>query len=419
MQPNLKEEARKLMLKNFKDSGYLYITPSPTYHFQFRWDSAKHAIICKALGLDHLAKNEIRSLLSYMQKDGFIPNIIFHEPTTFEAKPKRFLHKIYNGLLFERQLFKCKNYSSYTQPPLEAMAVEKINDEKFTKEVIDKLIKAYLYFYKYRDSDADLLVEVYHPHETGRDGDAVFDSLMKFKRLNRYYLTHILDVFLLDLKYKKLGWDYSKIAKQTNFVVEDVMFNVFCVTGLYAIARMLKRIGRNGNRYRKLARKAENAIYELMWDKQDGLFYCLNKENEKIKVKSITCLFPLLLPNISKEKVYALVKSIKKHFLTPYPLSSLAMTEKEFRPGWNFFYSIWRGPVWIDMNYFIVNGLKLQYKRFKDEKLKKLAMYISEKTKEMLLKNKTSGYFRECYNAFNGKGLRVSNFGWSCLGVLL
>lgn len=416
MEVSIKKEAIKLMLNNFKETGYQYICPSPTYHFQFRWDSAKHAIICKALGLDALAKNEINKLLNAMHKNGFIPNIIYHKPIKYEIKLKRTRARL--SILFERYLFKNKKESNYTQPPLEALAVKEINDEKFTKRVINKIIKAYLYFYKYRDFDKDFLVEIYHPHETGRDADPLFDSLMRFKGLNRYYLIHLLDVYLLNFKYKRLNWDYNKIARNTNFFVEDVMFNVFYVVGIYSIARLLKKLRKNYKKYHKIAENAENAIYQLMWDKKDGLFYALDRYNKKIKIKSVSCLFPLLLPNISKDKVDALIKTIKKYFLTPYPLSSIAKTEKEFRPGWNFFYSIWRGPVWVDMNYFIIKGLEFQYRRFKNKKIKLLSEYLAKKTKEMIRKNNPN-YFRECYDAFNGKGLRMKNFGWSCLGALL
>jgi neutral trehalase len=65
---------------------------------------------------------------------------------------------------------------------------------------------------------------------------------------------------------------------------------------------------------------------------------------------------------------------------------------------------LWRGPTWINTNWFIVKGLRKHgYEREADK--------IVERMVEMVQREG----FKEYYNPETGEGYRRENFGWSTL----
>ena len=96
-----------------------------------------------------------------------------------------------------------------------------------------------------------------------------------------------------------------------------------------------------------------------------------------------------------------------EEFWTDFPFPSLAKNDPEFDPNHGF-YCNWRGPVWIDMNWYIIKGLvKHGYHG--------IAKEVSQKTENMIEKED----FREFYNPLSGQGLRQATrgFGSSTLVV--
>ena len=87
----------------------------------------------------------------------------------------------------------------------------------------------------------------------------------------------------------------------------------------------------------------------------------------------------------------------KKHNQTKkYILSSIKPNYKKFEEK-----RYWRGPVWINCNWIIYQGLK--------NKDKKFANKIKEKTINLIKKN---GFF-EYYSFKTGKAFGASNFSWT------
>ena len=87
---------------------------------------------------------------------------------------------------------------------------------------------------------------------------------------------------------------------------------------------------------------------------------------------------------------------------------------------------IWRGPSWVNTNYYIVRGLLKQIERLENgelgsdvhnllERMVRLAYKIASDSVKLV---KQSG-FREFYHPKTGEGYRVKNFGWSTLVVFL
>lgn len=398
---DLREKARELMLNNYRATGQKYICPNwPHYQDQWLWDSCFHAIICSELGLTELAKNEIDKLLKWQRPDGWIPHQIYL--SSREKRPRRFE--------LERLFYKKEHnpfHTSITQPPVLAQAVEAINDPVWRKDKLPYLAKFYGYFAEKQDPDKDGLVSICYPCESGRDSSPEFD-LINLGIPGLSMLGTVLIWYLFNLpKYKKLNWDLEKIWPKNLFNVEDLMFHCIWVDGLRALIRLLG--SGPDDPLSRLADSAENAVYQLCWDEKDKIFYSLNSKNRKIKRLTVSNLFPLILDNIPAHMSQAVVEHLTnpREFWTPYPIPSTALTDREFNIK-SAFYPNWRGPVWINMNWFILRGLVKH--GYVD-----IAKELAGKTIQMV---EREGFW-EYYNPLNGKGLRreTKNFGWSALVV--
>ncbi len=90
-----------------------------------------------------------------------------------------------------------------------------------------------------------------------------------------------------------------------------------------------------------------------------------------------------------------------KEFATRYPVPTVSIDTPLINPD-----EYWRGNTWININWFIVQGLIRRG-------FKTIARKLINRTLSLVRK---SG-FREYYNPFNGKGLGAINFGWSTLSL--
>ena len=94
-------------------------------------------------------------------------------------------------------------------------------------------------------------------------------------------------------------------------------------------------------------------------------------------------------------------------FSTFIPFPTVAADDPAYMTGY------WRGPVWLDQAYFAIQGLKkYQYD------------IRAAKYSDMLI-NRIDGFInsplpiRENYDPRNGEGLKVNNFSWSAVHLLL
>ena len=92
-----------------------------------------------------------------------------------------------------------------------------------------------------------------------------------------------------------------------------------------------------------------------------------------------------------------------EHFWLPYPLPSVPASDPKFMPG-NPRGFIWRGPSWVNTNWFLSHALRRHG-------YPELANTIKAKTHEAV---EMSG-FREYYQPYTGEGLGARDFGWTTL----
>jgi glycogen debranching enzyme len=132
-----------------------------------------------------------------------------------------------------------------------------------------------------------------------------------------------------------------------------------------------------------------------------------NGKSKQISINTISSLLPLMLdiPTDIKDRLIEHLLD-KTEYWSNYPIPTVSMTEKMFDPTDKKL--LWRGPTWINTNFFIWLGLK-KHKEYK------IADKIAKKSVELVQK---SGY-REFYNPITGIGGGAKNFGWSTLVIIM
>ncbi|MFW9852558.1 MAG: trehalase family glycosidase, partial [Candidatus Thorarchaeota archaeon] len=191
-----------------------------------------------------------------------------------------------------------------------------------------------------------------------------------------------------------------------------VLTNSLLAWGMEAFANLLEEMNRTEGAYelRENVDRIWHSLLRYSWNEKDGLFFNLEMKKggfEQIKVNTISSLIPLLL-DIPSDIKNMLVEHItdKTEYWAKYPIPTVSMTEKSFDPSNNSL--LWRGPTWINTNFFIWLGLR-------KHKENKIADELAKRTNELV---KTSG-FREFYNPLTGKGGGAKKFGWSTLVLLM
>lgn len=429
---------REKMLQRFNLEGVSHTPPSPEhYPHIFLWDSCFSAIVFARYGYVQEAATELLTLVKGQQANGLIPNMqFFPKGRKFDPERPSFMHP--------------KDRSDYTQPPVLALAVQetykallvkgdKSGAQSFLERIYPNLKSFYNYFIDNRQNGADnILIGNIHPHETGRDSDPTFDFIKT--RLQRKgdqtsrltnNVNRVLDygsVLKLNYQLRAKQWNLEEAKKL--FWVNDVMFNCIYVDNLYQMAELAtnNNQAKDAVLFSQKAQQVEKQILTQMWFPEQrtgkGTFLALN-HNKPIDVVSVSNLFPLILPNLHPEQLDSILELLETSFNTPYPIPSVPHDNSNYDPHHGERDRLWRGPTWINMNWYLVErGLRVQAMRKEIQndpnlasRCQQLATYIAQKSHELV----EQGYY-EYYDPENGtpeRGNKTKNFAWSTLADIL
>jgi len=372
---------------------------SVTYPFQWFWDSCFHAIALSHIDLAK-AEAEIKSLLKNQHDDGFVSHVTFWQRDSFEEMVSTYAIA-----------FRSKYLSDEMQPPLLAEAVQAVAQRgrgaEFINEVLPSVRRFYEWLHNVRNPFDDGLIRVVQPDETGLDHSPKWDELMNIQ--DEEHDSWDRGWHSICDPYDKFNRDPKKMIALNRFVVADVMVNVIYIENLRVLAELCLQVKDDAGAAIYIARaaKARDSLEELCWDETDGLYYDVNgKENQKLRVNTFTSLMPLLLADLAPKKVEALMA----HLLNPdeywaeFPIPSTAMNHPTYRPetvGGNL---VWRGPTWINSNWYLARGL-MRHGRVD------LARVIANQS---ILAMRKSG-IREYYNPQNASGRGAPDFSWSTI----
>lgn len=382
------------------DRDYDFVCPSRvTYPFQWFWDSCFHAVV-----LSHLdparAASEIRGLLAHQQDDGFIPHVILWQRERFEEAVATYALRLRTPWL-----------SDQMQPPVLAEALAAVADrggDGFLEEVLPAVTRFYEWCAAVRDPDGDGLIAVLQPDETGLDHSPKFDPELGITTEDHADFTaawhRVAD------PYTDVEGDTQEMFALDHFVVEDVMVNTLYAENLRVLADLLDRVGDPAAAtFRERSRHTARALVDRCFDDRRGLFLDLAGRDERpLTTNTVTSLFPVLLPDLDEGVVDRLVTHLEDpaEYAARYPVPSVAMDEAAFRPGTVGGNLVWRGPTWINANWYLARGL---YRHGRTD----LARTITDSSVALV---EQSG-FREYYDPRTGDGHGAPDFSWSALAL--
>ena len=403
-------EIAKEVLKNNRRSGYTLPTNNKLYPAQWNWDSAFIALGYSYFNIDYAIK-ELETLLTGQWDDGMIPHILFHDND--------------ESYFPNHKTWECGNKipsSGITQPPIIATIVKKIVDQnKLDKgqmkrmETIIKKLKKYLdWFYNYRDTNKIGLVSIIHPWESGLDNSPIWDSPLdkvkieenlKYERRDLNVsksenrpLKKDYDAYITLLnQFKKDKYNPNKIVNGSMFNVIDIGFNSIVIRATKDLIEVAKRFSLNFSDLENKITLSEESLIKFYKEEEQGFFSYDFKNHNLIKVDAISNYFILFADLENKDINNKIISKLKKYnSQREYFFTTVNPKDKTFEET-----RYWRGPVWINTNWIIYQGLLDKDKNFSN--------LIKKKTLE-LLENKK---FHEYYNYKTGECLGANNFSWS------
>ncbi|HVW67226.1 MAG TPA: hypothetical protein VHA78_05895 [Candidatus Peribacteraceae bacterium] len=387
------------------DAYYCYVQPSRSkYPFQWFWDSCFHVFMLCSIGELQLAKRNLWSLFAMQEPNGFVGHMIFWK-RVFPTTP--------SDVLQSRPTFgqMRPHMSALIQPSFAAQALLRIADESKDTEYVQVMlpkIKRYLeWVMQNRDFDGDHLITIISPVESGMDFKPSYDEVLGYKGEGEPDRGLFLKAVRSDMRNFRNRYDLKRVKKARGFLVKDVTVNTAFALDLAAVAEICERIGDpDAQKWRDASAKVTHAIRTLMYDEKDAAFYDLRgPDNHKLRVKTPTIFFPMILPGIPDEMCGKIVERHLHHssaFAAPFPLPSCAMDERQFYAKDTWY--LWRGPTWIFNNWFLHRAfLERGFTEEADALLKTCHALID------------IGGLREYYDPLTGEGEGEEHFTWSGL----
>lgn len=406
------------VLKN-NDTG-VFTKPGPhQYPHQWNWDSA-----LIALGFSHFdiprAQLEIRSLLSGQWLDGMLPHVVYHRvPSDY------FPHSGFWQIESSPQAPGVAT-SGITQPPLLATVIRRMHSRRsmpgFVREVYPALLRWHRWLHTARDADSSGLACIIHPWESGTDDSPRWLKLLAaiqpeavphFQRGDTRYVPaverpHRADyerfIYLIDV-FRNLHYSPTELLAHSPFLVQDILFNAILYRANEDLRALALETGQSSDEIDVWLGRMRTGFDARFWDEHHGMYFDHDvRAGERIPINTASTFLPLFagLPAENQSR-----RLVDEHLLNPgeyAPGGSVhhwVTTTARTEPTWEA-RRYWRGPVWVIMNWFIIEGL--QRYGYDD-----LAVEIRRDTLGLI----DIAGFREYYDPEDGSGCGSGDFSWS------
>jgi len=276
------------------------VAPSKAHYVgAWQWDNYFHALAFRYTDAA-LARDQIEFMLDHQQPDGMIPDAVYDE-----------------GTITQLQI---PVAAAVTKPPIVgwvAMHVfDTTGDEHMLREIYEPLVRWNSWWFGLNDDDSDGIVQYSHPFSSGLDDSPLWDG---------------------------------------GVPVEAVDLNTYLCLQMQALGRMARVLGR-GREAEMWQRKSDTLAERMIqhfYDDKAGLFWS-QKDHQPIHVLTPFSMYPLWTGRMPQKIADRLVAHLHdpRSFWTRYPLPTVAASDAKYDP-----FQMWRGPVWININYIFVEAL--------------------------------------------------------------
>lgn len=367
--------AKLILEKNWTGS---YTKPSQSiYPHQWNWDSG-----FISMGYAHYdqkkAQKEILSLFEHQWPNGMVPQIVFNPLAFGNYFPEPDFWQAPDGRLT----------SGITMPPVHATAclhiyrkaTDRMLAKSFLKTMFPMLLASHQYFYRDRDPDHSGLVYIRHPWESGLDNSPAWDAPMgrikidknRLPPYERKDLMHGVPaeqrpsddeydryVYLVDL-FRRLGYNENDIYRNCPFLIQDVLFNSILCRSNRDLKDIGEILGEDVSQIAEWINLSSKAVSQELWCSDCRKFEPFDLAAvDHIHTATSASFMPLFAGAASDTQAGILYNTINSlsfcalHQGNCFTIPNYDMTKKDFDPK-----NYWRGPVWINVNWMISQGLK-------------------------------------------------------------
>ncbi len=317
----------------------------------WQWDAFFHALAYRYVD-PQLAHDQFRIFFDHQQQDGMVPDCVFDEGLVVRM-----------GYPVDAPV---------TKPPVAGWALwrvyETTGDRDFLDEAYEPLARWQRWWLDHCDTDGDGVCQYDHPFSSGLDDSPLWDLGVPVESpdLNTY----------LCLQAEALG----RIA--------DVLGHPEEAAAWYAQADHLYQ-----------------AMFRHLYDPGSKAFWAqrmVEKGHRCVPTRTVVSLLPMLTGRLPLPVLMSLLDQLldPELFWTPYPVPTVARSDPAHDPE-----RMWRGPVWVNINYLLVDGLLRCGQRGP-------ARELCDRTLEMVAQNTD---IREYYHPQTGTPppQAAPGFGWS------
>lgn len=419
------KQAQSVLNHNWAGS---YTVPAASlYPHQWNWDSGFIAIGYSHYRTDRAIK-EMQNLFNAQWKNGMVPQIVFNRKRLGRYFPEPDFWQT------ELSPYSPEDFltSGITMPPVHAVAALKIYENAEDKEkvktflrwIYPKLMLSHVYLYTERNINGDGLVHIRHPWESGMDNSPTWDSVLdridlsqaaipEYRRkdtergvsadmrpTNKYYDYF---VYLLEL-FKKTGYDEKEIAEESPYLISCPLFNAVLCASNEALIKISDILNEPWHEIQQWYDLTAGSMRKKLYHGEHGIFGAFDIRAEKLlELVTASGFMPLFGGAASTKQAARIYEYLNSksfcalHQGNCFTIPSYDTQREDFRRE-----NYWRGPVWININWMLVQGLR----RYGfTQKADSLAHHILELPMRF-------GFY-EYFDSFNGRGYGSAEFSWT------
>jgi hypothetical protein len=407
-----------------------FTKPAPSlYPHQWSWDAAFIAI-GRARYDQPRAESELRALFEGQWRNGLVPHIVF-DPGATGYFPGPDVWRI-AGHPFAPQ---ARAASGIVQPPVHATAALHIyrhapdaeRARAFLAELFPKLRDWQAYLYRERDPRGEGLAYIRHPWESGMDNSPLWDAaLARFQPRReqlpafvRKDIAHVAEadrptdadyeryIYLVTL-FADRAYDEARIRADCPFLIQDVLFNTLLCQAGRDLAEIARVLGKDGGPFEDQAAQTARALDSKLWDEQDGIYLDYDLvASAPIRAHVSGGFAPLFAGIPNAERALRLYEYLNSGAFCPldgacYPVPSNSRRAADYSPN-----RYWRGPVWIQINWLLMHGLR----RYG------YGAYAARLRRAIVELARDHGFY-EYFNPATGRGHGTGQFSWTAALLL-
>ena len=408
-------------------NGEYTIPAAGLYPHQWNWDSGFIAI-----GYSHYqtdwAIRELTHLFNAQWANGMVPQIVFNRQRLGSYFPEPDFWQIERSPNAPKGLLT----SGITMPPIHAFAALRIYENAknpdavrpFLDWIFPRLLKLHRYLYRERDPERIGLVYIRHPWESGMDNSPMWDKVLsridprsvKIPRYERLDLSSGVKaderpggidydrfVYLVDI-FRRLAYDEKAIKKESPYLIYGPLFNSILSASNEALIGLADIIGRDKKEIELWHDQTKLAIQEKLYHEERSIFDFYDLvENRRLEGDTAAGFLPLFGGAATKAQAARLYNYLNSqsfcalHQGNCYTIPNYDVCKEDFERA-----NYWRGPLWININWMIMQGLKRYGYKQKADAIAKDILQLPIRFG-----------FREYFDSFDGRGYGSNNFSWT------